>query len=316
MKPQFVNDFTAERQTVDTILAVQSAELRDFSSKPGQFLSLRLRDKTGAIDGKMWQPDPAVVDKLTPGVVVRVTGSLSRWRDRMDLVVETLSLVEVGGFVPEDFVATCARPISDMWEELQTYVKLVDDPDLQRLLEAFGADDDLKDSFCRAPASRGWHHGYLGGLLEHTLSVTRLCTEAAAGFPEASQSMVITGAVMHDLGKIDDYQCTTVIEHTLSGRLLGHIVTGYTRLLALATAVPGFPEEKLLRLAHIVISHHRREEWGSPQRPKTIEAQIVHYADNFDAQVNGFSGARKMGSEQGKTWFYHRLLETDILCEG
>lgn len=316
MKVQHVADLHGEGDIVDTVLVVVVSETRSFTSRPGEFLRLRLRDRTGEIEAKLWEPSRAGGVDVTPGSPVRIRGRVSRWKDVFEIIADGLEGVDPGSIDPADFLPVCSRPSAELWEEFEGYLSLVDDPHLSALLSEFRADAALREAFGRAPAALAWHHGYLGGLLEHSVSVCRLSLSAAETVPEVDRSMLVTGALLHDLGKVDDYRFDTIIEHDLSGRLLGHIVTGYRRIVDLAARVDGFPAEKLIRLGHIIVAHHRKEEWGAPQRPKTVEAQIVHYADNMDAQVKGFQTVLQAARSQGSDWSsYHKLLETEIFAK-
>ena len=315
MQSPLISEMQSPGPLAKTTLVVVKAEMRAFTSKPGQFLAVKLRDKSGEIEGKMWEPTPNLLEKLKPGSPVAVQGRLSKWRDRFELTIDNLEVLAPESINPADFLPSCKTPVSELWSDLEELVSLVDDRDLKGLLQLF-MEGDLKDAFCKAPASRSWHHGYLGGLLEHTVHVAKTCRHVAEQQNDVDLSMLITGAIFHDLGKIDDYRFDTVIEHTMSGKLLGHIMTGYRRLSEMVAQIPAFPEEKLMRLSHIIVSHHGKAEWGAPRPPKTIEAHIVHFADNMDAQVNGFGLVLADGQEKKVEWSaFSKILGTEVLCK-
>ena len=315
MKIQHVTDLHEDGEPVDSIFVVVVSETRTFTSKPGQFLRLRLRDGTGEIEAKLWEPCRASGVDLVPGTPVHVRGRVSRWKTDFEIIVDGLERVDPRTIDPTDFLPVSPVSSSDLWAGFERYRGLIDDRDLIRLMDSFMADHEIRHAFGRAPAARGWHHAYLGGLLEHSVGVARLAVAAAETLPQVDRSMLVAGALLHDLGKIDDYRYDTIIEHRDSGRLLGHIVSGYRRIVDLAGRIDGFPGETLERLGHIIVSHHGKKEWGSPQRPKTLEAQIVHYADNMDAQVQGFVGVLHEARRQGLDWSpYHKLLETEVLA--
>ena len=315
MQSSLISEMKSPGLLPRTILVVVKAEMRAFTSKPGQFLSMTLRDRTGEIEAKMWEPPPNAVESMVAGTPVAVKGRLSKWRDRFELTVDELEVLDEATINPADFLPSCKESVTALWAKLKELMELVDDDDLGKLLRQF-EQSPMKDVFCKAPASRSWHHGYLGGLLEHTVHVTTTCKEVASRRDDVDLSMLITGAIFHDLGKIDDYRFDTVIDHTMSGKLLGHIMTGYHRLLTLIEKIPSFPEEKALRLCHIIASHHGKAEWGAPRPPKTIEAHIVHFADNMDAQVNGFGLVLQEGRERLVEWSaYSKILGTEVLCK-
>ena len=315
MQSSLISDMKSPGPIGPLTLIVVKAEMRAFTSKPGQFLSLTLRDRSGELEAKMWEPPPKVLEKMSAGTPVAVKGRLSKWRDRFELTVDELEVLQNDVIDPADFLPSCERPIGEMWSSLAELMELVSDKDLKKLLDDF-CQSEIKDLFCKAPASRKWHHGYLGGLLEHTLSVTTICKEVGQSRQDVCMSMLITGAIFHDLGKVDDYRFDTVIDHTTSGKLLGHIMTGYHRLLSMIEKIPSFPKDKAMRLSHIIVSHHGKAEWGAPRPPKTIEAHIVHFADNMDAQVNGFGLVLQEGRERKADWSpFSKILGTEVLCK-
>ena len=315
MQSRLISDMKSPGPIGRTTLVVVKAEMRAFTSKPGQFLSLTLRDRSGELEGKMWEPPANILERLGAGTPVSVKGRLSKWRDRFELTIDELEVLNASAISPADFLPSCKTPIAEMWTSLEELIALVTDEDLKGLLDEF-CQSELKEVFCKAPASRSWHHGYLGGLLEHTLSVATICNEVGQRRNDVDLSMLITGAIFHDLGKIDDYRFDTVIDHTMSGKLLGHIMTGYHRLLSMIEKIPSFPKDKAMRLCHIIVSHHGKAEWGAPRPPKTIEAHIVHFADNMDAQVNGFGLILEEGRERKVDWSsYSKILGTEVLCK-
>ncbi len=312
---QHISDMSLDDKHVEAVLVVAALEMRSFSSKPGQYLWLKLRDKSGEIEGKIWDVPDGFFEKIGKGSALRVKGKLSKWRDRLDLTIDSAQVLAAGEVDPRDFLPTCPRSVEEMWSELLELVKLVTNRHMRAILDEFIGDEKLRELFCRAPGSCSWHHGYIGGLLEHTVAVASLCRDMAKQYDEVDLSLLICGAIFHDIGKVDDYRCDTIIEHSFSGRFIGHIVSGYHRLCQLAASLGDFPDETLILLGHIIVSHHRKEEWGSPQRPKCLEAQLVHYADNLDAQSNGCNIIVKRGRESGDEWsHYNRLLGTDIFC--
>ncbi len=197
-----------------------------------------------------------------------------------------------------------------MLKELKGLIGKVKNSYLRKLLDAFFKETGFVDAFCKAPAAKSVHHAYLGGLLEHTLSVTRLATLIARNYPELNVDILITGAVLHDIGKTTELSVDVGFDYTDSGRLLGHIVTGTLMLDKKISEIKGFPTNLADTLKHIIVSHHGMYEWGSPKRPKTMEALALHYADDMDAKLMIIKSAmqRELGSAQSGWTGYNSLM--------
>jgi 3'-5' exoribonuclease len=263
-------------------------ELIPFSSKPGRFLLMHLADKTGEIRGIVWDQGEELAAQIANGDVVAVEGRVTVYRDTLQVVCSSVMKPLPGEYSPEDFLPSSKRSRELMLAELEEIIRGIADEDCRSLLEVVFVPEFLK-AFSWAPAARSMHQAYIGGLLEHTLNVVRLCEGVAALYPEVDRDLLITGAMLHDIGKVHEYEVKAGIEITDVGRLIGHLIIGHDKVANAIAFIPGFPEEKALRLRHMLLSHHGQLEWGSPKEPQTLEACILHHCDNLDSEVSKFA---------------------------
>jgi 3'-5' exoribonuclease len=258
------------------------------NTKAGKpFFKLRLSDRTGAIDCTVWETD-ACAQGLKTGDLVLVTARVGEYMGRPQLEATAVLAAPPGVANPQDFLPCTYRDVGELRGFLQFHVDSVTDPDFSALLERFFGDAGFVDNFAVAPAAKLYHHAYLGGLLEHTVAVAEMCEFVAQQYGRVDRDLLLTAALLHDVGKTEELSYETVIDFTDAGRFLGHVIQGVTLVSARAKEIPSFPEAKLQQLLHCVVSHHGELEWGSPKRPKTIEALILHHVDNLDAKVKGF----------------------------
>jgi len=275
-------------------------ELIPFSSKPGRFLMMQLADKTGEIRAIVWEQGEELAAQLAIGDVIAVEGRVTVFRDTLQIVCSSVMKPLPGEYAPEDFLPASKRSREAMLAELEGLIREIEDQDCRLLLEAVFVPDFIK-AFSEAPAARSMHQAYIGGLLEHTLNVAHLCRSVAALYQEVDRDLLITGALLHDIGKVQEYEVRAGIEITDIGRLIGHVVMGHDIVAEAVAGIDGFPEEKALRLRHMLLSHHGELEWGSPKQPQTLEACILHNCDNLDSEVSKFAEILA-GAGQGERW--------------
>ncbi|HEX4308830.1 MAG TPA: HD domain-containing protein [Acidobacteriaceae bacterium] len=249
----------------------------------GRYLALTLADRTGQIDGRMWEIDDA--GEFDAGDVVKVLGEVCRFNERLQIKVKKIRRAAAGEFDLGDFVSQSKRDLDEMWTELLGRVASFHDADLKALLAAFLADAQIAEQLKHAPAARGLHHAWIGGLLEHILSLMAMGELAAQHYPEVNRDLLMTGVVLHDIGKLRELSWGTSFDYTLEGQLLGHITIGIGMIEAKIAAIPNFPPAKRLLVEHLVLSHHGEYEFGSPKLPMTAEAILLHYLDNLDAKM-------------------------------
>jgi 3'-5' exoribonuclease len=286
MKKQFIKDLVAGTKVDDVffVLHRQHSQKRDGDI----FLILKLQDRTGMISAKIWD-NPQDFSKIAvPGNFVRVEGVVSEYNGENQIVVSNIHHVKTAEVASEDFLPSSRFEKEQMFSELQSYFSEITDTKLRSLVENIFAQEEIRDAFIKAPASTKVHHVYLGGLLEHTLFMLRVAKGILSVYPELDKSLVIAGIILHDIGKIREYQYDKTITHTAQGLLLGHIVIGYELVKEEINKIPGFSQEKAELILHIILSHHGLREYGSPVVPKFPEAYLVHMIDNLDARLNIF----------------------------
>lgn len=297
MKTQYVTDLS-EGDAVDAPFAVRAKEVRE--ARTGDtYLALDLSDRTGALPGLLFRPTATALEAPV-GSMVRVTGRVTSFRNIKRISIESLSPCEA--YDPSDLVESSPRPVDELVAELRELVRSVRDRSCSRVLREVFRDASFFAQFCRCPGSQSYHHAYLGGLLEHTVAVARLCRSIAVTYPEADGDLLVAAALVHDIGKVDEIAATVSIEYTDEGRLLGHVVLGVTRLRAVIERCRGIDEETAVRLQHAVLSHHGELEWGSPKRPSTLEALLLHHADNLDAKSAGFTSLLSGAGAADERW--------------
>lgn len=297
-------------QPVYNVFQIRRKELLPFKEKAGKFLSLSLGDKTGEIDAKLWDNAEEEAAGLNVADFVLVKGMVTTYNQRPQITLESVKKVSVK---PSDlvyFLPTSPRDATEMWEELQQKIAGIANPHLQSLVRQIFGDETLAEQFRRAPAAKAHHQAYLGGLLEHTLNVVKLAEHIAAAYEGVDRDLLLTGALLHDIGKIYEYRYDVFIDYTDAGRLLGHIVIGAGLVQERLRDLPDFPETLKLKVLHMIVSHHGRYEWQSPKRPKFLEAAILHQADYLDAEVDKFLQARNNYPQD--SWPYSRALERYI----
>ncbi len=286
MKSQFVSDLK-EGVAVDTEFVVCRKEVR-VARSGCSYLTLELGDSSGFIDARLFDRATDVAETFAEGNYVAVRGKVERYRGRRDIVVRVLTPLDASRVDPRDFMRRCPRQTEELRGYLEFLVEEVHNRHLRRLLDSFLSDAAFMDKFTTAPAARSYHHAYLGGLLEHSVSVATLCEHTAQQYPDVDRDLLVTAAILHDVGKIDELEYRTRIDYSDEGKFIGHLTIGERMLAGRIDSIDGFPRELALRLRHAVLSHHGELEWGSPKRPSTLEALILHHADNLDAKVCGF----------------------------
>jgi 3'-5' exoribonuclease len=268
-----------------------------------RYLSLVLGDRTGEIAAVMWEGVEEACKELAEGDIVKVQGLLGTYQRERQLTITKLRKAMPEEIGPEDYLPRSLQDPAALRARLQETVDAMGEPFLKRLLCDLLADDAFMAVFTTAPAAKTIHHAVLGGLLEHTASVVGLCRLLADYYPAVDRDLLLAAAMLHDVGKVRELTWDRVFDYSDSGRLLGHITLGALLVEERIRGIPDFPEELAQRLLHCILSHHGELEWGSPRRPKTLEALVLHYAEDLDGKVNSFLGfARSHPDPQHPGW--------------
>lgn len=281
-----------------------------YSQKGTPYLNLRLKDKTGEIDGKVWDNADEWDGQFNKGDIVQVYGRTLSYKNNLQLSVLELKRLTDEEIDLADYFPVAKQAADEMFAELMTYVETIHTPCLKRLLHAFFNDEKIRTLFKKAPAAKGFHHVYLGGLLEHTLSVTKLLDMTTQHYRDVNRELLLTGGLLHDIGKIYEFDYDRLVQYSDEGRLIGHIVIGVEMVNAKLALIEDFPKTLAMELRHLILSHHGVLEFGSPKRPKTLEALIVHHIDDLDAKVNAFRTFVDDAPDDDTRWTpFHKLLE-------
>lgn len=308
-KYQFVEQFK-DGDRVNDVFQVVSSRLGE--TRTGNlFLHLSLMDKTGEIAGPVWEQAAQRAPFCQSGDFVLITGQVQLYRDKLQLKIDQLSSVDASTIDPADFMASTRFDIDQLIDDLQTIIASVSNPYLRKLLRLFFDSHAMLTRFQTAPAAKSIHHAYVGGLLEHSLSTTKLAENMAEHYPGIDRSLLISGALLHDIGKVEELEAQVgCITYTDRGRLKGHLVIGSEMIGEAAASIDDFPEELLQQLQHMILSHHGRLEFGSPAVPMTVEAYILAAIDDLDAKMNLIEQLRRKQKEEGYNWSeYQRSLE-------
>lgn len=306
-KRVFIKDLRKGEETDDLFLVKSARSSETKAGKPCLFLNVA--DKTGEIDAPVWE-DALRYEKICqPGTVVRIRALVQEYREALQLRVEKIDTVPEEEVALSDFIASSDKDISEMADELQTLVAALENPFIRKLLNYFFRDSEYWRLFQKAPAAKGIHHAYIGGLLEHSLSMARLADMTAKHYRGIDHALLVAGALLHDIGKMIELQEEKgIVSYSSPGRLKGHLIIGCEMLAEAAGTIKDFPPELLLQLQHLILSHHGTHEFGSPALPMTPEAFILHSLDDMDAKINLFEQLRKKQKEEG--WSdYQRSLE-------
>lgn len=287
----------SENDIVEMKLKVVSKKLQE--SRDGKkFLLLTLSDKSGEIRAVDWFNAAENDSKLRVNSIVKVRGRIFVYMDKLQINIDksrdALIVLKNGEYDPELFISTTKKDINKMWMEFNNLIDEIKRQPLKDLLKVPFSDQDFIQEFIKAPAAIIVHHAYRGGLLEHTLGVIKLSKSIAELYPSADKDLLITGAAIHDAGKVYEYKIEPYgIERTTEGELIGHIVLGTKMLNEWARKVPSLSKKDLYHLTHMVLSHHGELEWGSPTVPKTLEAMILHHADDLDSKIGQINSLRE-----------------------
>ncbi|MFO7598516.1 MAG: HD domain-containing protein [Candidatus Desulfacyla sp.] len=271
------------------------------------FLSLILADRTGEMPAKVWENAESVSELFHEGDVVQIEGKAGAYRDQLQITVSGLEQFKEPPD-PEIFLEVSPEDPSEMIRSLREILRGIQDMHLKGLVDSFLADREFMARFKKAPAAKTFHHGYIGGLLEHTLSVCRMAVHTADHYPHLHRDLLITSAFLHDIGKIRELTYDLLIDYTDEGRLVGHVVLGAAMVDEKLKAFREFPQELAVRLRHLILSHHGQYDFGSPKMPKFLEAFALHLIDDLDAKINGLGRFMERDRHQGAWTDFNRMF--------
>jgi 3'-5' exoribonuclease len=309
----WINEIKADDQVQGQYLVKTK---RMGSTKRGDpFLIITLADRTGEIEARLWDRVEDLAPLFKEGDILDVEGSAGSYRNQLQLTLSGLKPVKEWGD-GSIFLEATKKDVAKMVSSLREISRAIKNSRIRALVESFLSDRQFMQLFKRAPAAKNFHHNYLGGLLEHTLSVCGMTRLVMQHYPELDGDLLLAGAFLHDVGKVKELRWDRGIDYSDEGRLVGHLVLGVTMVDGKLADLNAFPEEVALRLKHLILSHHGEYEFGSPKRPKFLEAFALHLIDDLDAKMNGLSRFMEKDKQEGTWTDFNRLFERYFLKGG
>ncbi len=301
---------------VKHFLLVRKCEIRNTRANKA-YLSLELSDSSLTVSSNVWENFNSFYEKTNNGSIVFVTGFIEEFQGAPQIRITTIRNMEPSDNVnPSDFMEKSKRNITEMKHEFFNRIELISNYKLKSLIKLIFDEDNFK-KFSTAPAGKSWHHSYIHGLIEHTLEIIKICDLMCDIHPEINRDLLISGAMMHDFGKIEELSFDSAFEYTDKGKLLGHIVISAMKINEESKKIPEFPEDLKECLLHIILSHQGKLEFASPVIPKTVEAIALYQADELSAKVNAYKRAVKSGIFNENKWTkFISLASTDLFNHG
>lgn len=307
---KYIKDYKDGDKMFDIYLCKHKVAAVTKNGKP--YESLILQDKTGTIDAKVWDPNNAGIADFDVLDYIEVHGDITSFQGALQVNAKRIRKCQEGEFNPADYLPVSKFNIEDMYGELLGYIDKVENPYLNELLQDFFvADQDFITAFKKSSAAKTVHHGFVGGLLQHTLSVVKLCEYYCKAYPRLNKDLLISAAICHDIGKTKELSLFPQNDYTEEGQFLGHIVIGTEMVGEKIREIPGFPALLASELKHCILAHHGEYEFGSPKKPAIMEALALNFADNTDAKLETFTELLDNATETG--WIgFNRLFDSNL----
>ncbi|MCR5691283.1 MAG: HD domain-containing protein [Eubacterium sp.] len=306
----YLNDYQEGQKFVGTYLCKQKQVLKTKAGKT--YYSLTLQDKTGTADGKIWELNNGI-DDFDSMDFIHCEGMVTSFQGNLQMNISRVRKSQPGEYDPADYIPSTNKDIDDMYKQVLAYVTSVKNRYLRQILDMYFVENkEFVDAFKKHSAAKSVHHGFLGGLLEHTLAVTNMCQYFADHYPMLNRDLLITAALFHDMGKIQEISDFPVNDYTDDGQLLGHIYIGAKAMEDAAAKIPGFPAKLKNELVHCILSHHGKLEFGSPKVPAIMEAMALHMADNADAKLQTMTELFTKAGDNMDWLGYNRMFESNL----
>jgi 3'-5' exoribonuclease len=307
---RYINELREGEILSETYLCKSKQTLKTKAGK--SYYSLLLQDKTGTLDAKVWELSNGI-ENFDSMDYIHIDGQITSFQNSLQLNIKRIRKSQEGEYDPCDFVPTTTKNIDEMYDEILTIISKITDPYLSKLVSSFFVEDkEFIKAFKYHSAAKTVHHGFVGGLVEHTLGVTRLCEYMAVNYPLINRDLLISAALFHDLGKLDEISTFPENDYTDDGQLLGHIYIGTEKVSARINTIPNFPKKLANELKHCILSHHGELEYGSPKKPALIEAVALTYADNTDAKLQTMTELLNGADDKAEWIGYNKFFESNI----
>lgn len=310
---KYIESFREGEKVADIYLCKQKTAAVTKNGKP--YESVILQDKTGTVDAKIWEPNSVGIDDFDALDYVDIVGDITVFNGQTQVSIKRARKVGEGEYDQKEYLPTSEKNIEEMYKELLEKINSVTNTHLNKLLKMFFVEnEEFVKKFKKHSAAKSVHHSFIGGLLEHTLSVTKLCDGYTELYPMLNRDLLLTAAMFHDIGKIDEISAFPINDYTDAGQLLGHIVIGCQKVSEAIDTIDGFPQKLANELKHCILAHHGELEYGSPKKPALIEAVALNFADNTDAKLETMKEILNTTQPaSGTEWLgYNRFLETNI----
>lgn len=303
-------------QNINSIFVLKVKKLLPLRSGTGHYLAVVLGDKTGQVEGRVWESVSEIQERCRVGDIVNVQGQVVEYNGKVQIQISAMSVCQEDKADLSRFIPSSTLDVEKARAKLLSVIRSLHNTHLKSLLSLILSDDDFLNALLMSPAAKRNHHATIGGLLEHSLGIVSAAERIAPIYPKIDRDLLVAGALLHDIGKVEEYSFSADIDFTDEGRLLGHIVLGVRLLDKYINRLPDFPEELRLKLLHMIVSHHGQYEWQSPKRPKFPEAVVLHHLDMIDAAVNMFSYAVESRENQDDHWTgWVKGLDRYVFCK-
>jgi 3'-5' exoribonuclease len=317
MKDFYVADAPRfENAVVTSFFCLSSVALREKKTGGGQYLALSLTDKSGTLEARMWEEFAEAFAGCSEGCYVKVQGQVSKYQGKWQMTLTKMRSAAENEVDTSDFQPVSEFPVEQMDGELRAIVAAFGDDDLRRLVLAFLDDEEIGPAFRVAPAAKVLHHAWISGLLEHVLALVKVLKAVAPFYPEVNEDLLLTGAILHDVGKVKELSWKTSFNYTLEGQLVGHISIAQGMLREKVQLLQPFPEKKRILVEHMILSHHGKYEFGSPKLPMTPEAMLLSAMDDVEAKFSAlrreFAGAESAGKKPDETTDWVRSMDRPL----
>ncbi len=310
MQMKYIKDYKEGDRVFDIYLCKHKQSAVTKNGKP--YDNVILQDKTGTVDAKIWDPNNAGIEDFDSLDYIEVYGDVTSFQGANQINVKRIRKCREGEYDPADYLPVSSFPIDDMMRELTGFIDSIRNPYLRKLLQAFFVQDqEFIKAFRQSSAAKTVHHGFVGGLLQHTLAVTKLCDFFCTQYPVLNRDLLLSAAICHDIGKTKELSLFPQNDYTDDGQFLGHIVIGSEMVGEKIKAIEGFPPLLAGELKHCILAHHGEYEFGSPKKPAIVEAVALTFADNTDAKMETFTELLENSADTG--WLgYNRLFESNV----
>lgn len=285
MKDFYISDCACQENKVITSTFVVVAKQIKPKKTGEPYLALTLGDRSGQLEAKMWDNVDEVLDAFEQDDFLKIKGLINKYKQRFQLTIHKLRKLGDSEIEFADYLPKTTKNIDDLWRTLADFVETFRNPKLKDLVQAFMADPEIAAAYRNAPAAKTLHHAYIGGLLDHVVSLFRSCDLMCQNYPQINRDLLLTGAFFHDIGKIHELTFKRSFSYTTKGQLLGHMIIELEMLQAKVALIPDFPDELKTMVEHLIISHHGEYEFGSPKLPMFPEALMLHYLDDLDSKM-------------------------------